>query len=150
MNNTQPQAAQPASTTQPGAAPANAGASTEPGQVGSANTQDQTPAAKHPQLSSTPPTSKRSEAPPPPAPRDRPAKPEAPEYSEQLEKAFKHHPPANDDVVRRHEAVRAAALQFAQEITNNVPQSKERNVAIERIEEAMFWANAGIARTLSA
>lgn len=61
---------------------------------------------------------------------------------------FKHHPPKSDTVVRSHEEVRAKALEFAELIEAILPpgSERERAMAIGKVEEAMMWANAGIAR----
>lgn len=60
---------------------------------------------------------------------------------------FKHHPPRGD-AVQRHEAIRAKAKELAQLIDEVLPTKagRERATAITKVEEAMMWANAGIAR----
>ena len=44
------------------------------------------------------------------------------------------------------ERIRGAAYIFAYAILQTVPDSRERSLALTKVEEAMFWANAGIAR----
>lgn len=44
------------------------------------------------------------------------------------------------------EAVRDAARDLAVRICQVAPAGRERSLALTRVEEAMFWANAGIAR----
>ena len=47
---------------------------------------------------------------------------------------------------QRYETLRDCAKQLAQVVAAFVPPGKERDTAEQRIQEAMFWANAGIAR----
>lgn len=42
--------------------------------------------------------------------------------------------------------MRAACLDLAVKIVETVPYSREQSNALTRLEEVMFWANAGIAR----
>ena len=66
------------------------------------------------------------------------------EGPKELENRFTYHKPKIDQVDRYHE-LREMALMFAQRIEALVPESRERSLAIMKIEEACFWANAGIA-----
>ncbi len=59
---------------------------------------------------------------------------------------FKHHPPANDSVANKHQIVRRIAQDTAERIMELVPPGREQALSITKIEEAMMWANAGIAR----
>jgi hypothetical protein len=63
----------------------------------------------------------------------------------ELANRFKYHQP---DQVRRasHERVRLAAGDLADEINIHAPDGREKSLAITKIEEAMMWANAAIAR----
>jgi len=45
-----------------------------------------------------------------------------------------------------YEVLRALARDFALEILELVPESREKSLAITHLEEALMWANAGIAR----
>ena len=62
-----------------------------------------------------------------------------------IERNFKYHAPT-DAKVAFHEAVRAEAKNLAMFILNNCPPGRETSIAITKIEEAMMWANAAIAR----
>lgn len=42
--------------------------------------------------------------------------------------------------------MRALALDAAQAIADIVPDGREQSLALTKIEEMLFWANAGIAR----
>lgn len=69
-----------------------------------------------------------------------------PELSyEDLEAIFTYHPPLTDQVPR-YERIREAGKVFAQIIMDNSPASMEQTIAIARIQEAVMWANAAIAR----
>ncbi len=58
---------------------------------------------------------------------------------------FSHHPPQNGQV-QRYERVREIAYDFAVYVMDASPPSREQSLAFTKIEEAVFWANAAIAR----
>lgn len=64
-----------------------------------------------------------------------------------MDDRFKHHAPKGDETIRRHQAAREAANDMFEAIEilswNN---SREKSVAITKLEECMFWLNAEIAR----
>lgn len=64
---------------------------------------------------------------------------------EELRVRFSYHPPFGD-LPEKYERVRNEALAFALLIRDYVPDSRERALAITKLEEAVLWANAGIAR----
>ena len=63
-----------------------------------------------------------------------------------LHNRFRYHPPKDDATREAHERVRGLCLNLAEEIDGLVPGGREKALAITKIEEAMMWANAGIAR----
>lgn len=63
----------------------------------------------------------------------------------ELEIRFTYHAP-KDDQPQRYVLLREAAKEFAKLINNQVPESREQSLALTALEEAVFWANAGIAR----
>jgi hypothetical protein len=63
----------------------------------------------------------------------------------ELTKRFTYHAPKADQP-DRYEALRSAALELAGEITGLTPTSREQSLALTSLEEAVFWANAAIAR----
>jgi hypothetical protein len=65
---------------------------------------------------------------------------------EELNRRFDHHPPANRDVAYRHELVRETCKAVAASFDLKLPESREKALALTKVEEAMFWANAAIAR----
>lgn len=68
----------------------------------------------------------------------------------QLVHRFAYHPPDTEDKVSRHENVRSVCFGAAKELIELTgPPSREQSIAITKVEEAMFWANAAIAREIS-
>jgi hypothetical protein len=63
-----------------------------------------------------------------------------------FENRFKFHPAKNLEIQQKHEAIRRWALEFAEYINLQVPEGREKALAITKLEEVMMWANAGIAR----
>lgn len=64
---------------------------------------------------------------------------------EQISHNFAHHPPKGDQP-ERYASLRRHGSDLAEEILRRVPDSRERSLALTRVEEAVMWANAGIAR----
>lgn len=65
--------------------------------------------------------------------------------SEEMTRRFTHHPPSGDQPAR-YQIIRDGGLAFALEVATHCPDSREKSLAITKIEEACFWANAAIAR----
>lgn len=63
----------------------------------------------------------------------------------QLEKIFTYHTP-KDDQPERYVKLRDMAKELAYTIVKNTPPSREQSLAITHLEEAIFYANAAIAR----
>ena len=63
-----------------------------------------------------------------------------------IAKCFDHHPPSSDAVALQHEEVRENCRDLAQYLQDNLPVSREKSLALTNLEQAMFWANAAIAR----
>lgn len=62
-----------------------------------------------------------------------------------LERDFSYHPP-KDDQPSRYVHIRDMAKAVAGEIMMNCPPSRERSLALTKLEECVMWANAAIAR----
>jgi len=58
---------------------------------------------------------------------------------------FTYHPPKGDQP-QRYDTIRAAGLVLAKCIALKTPPSREQSLALTKLEEAVFWANAAIAR----
>jgi len=63
-----------------------------------------------------------------------------------LSNRFSYHPPKDEETKRAHERVRTYLLQMAEEFSDSLPDGREKALVITKLEEAMFWANAAIAR----
>lgn len=63
---------------------------------------------------------------------------------EQLNNWFSYHPPI-DDQAQRYERIRAAGKVFAETLVELCPDSADRSVAIRKVREAVYSANASIA-----
>ena len=63
-----------------------------------------------------------------------------------LENRFTYHPP-KEGQPEVYDAVRAFAKSFAYFIDTHCPEGREQSLAVTHIEEAVFWANAAIARS---
>lgn len=61
-----------------------------------------------------------------------------------LDNAFTYHAPHGDQIVR-YAALRSAGKDLAAAIAASCPPSPERTAAINRVREAIMWANASIA-----
>jgi len=64
---------------------------------------------------------------------------------ESIENRFTYHAPQGDQSVR-YERMRANAKSLATLILELCPDSRERSLAITKLEELIMWANAAIAR----
>ena len=63
----------------------------------------------------------------------------------QIEKAFAYHE-LDDDGREVCASVRSKARSLAHYINKTVPDSREKSLAMTKLEECVMWANAGIAR----
>lgn len=62
-----------------------------------------------------------------------------------LENRFTYHAPKNDQV-ERYAEIRDRGLLLAKFLKLLCPPSRERSLAFTKLEEAIMWANAAIAR----
>ena len=58
---------------------------------------------------------------------------------------FTYHKPKNNQPEKYNE-IREYALRFSDLINSRCPDSREKSLAITKLEEAVMWANASIAR----
>jgi hypothetical protein len=64
-----------------------------------------------------------------------------------LDNRFTYHAPnALNDQPARYERIRAEGRKLAGLLNELVPDSREKSLAITHLEDAVMWANAGIAR----
>ncbi|MDA1742227.1 MULTISPECIES: Acb2/Tad1 domain-containing protein [Bacillus cereus group] len=64
---------------------------------------------------------------------------------EQIKNNFSYHPP-KEGQVEKFKDIRNEGLHFANLIDSNCPNSREKSLALTKLEEAVMWANASIAR----
>lgn len=62
-----------------------------------------------------------------------------------LENRFTYHPP-KDGQPEKYQELRDQALELSLMINALVPEGREKSLAITNLEQAIMWANAGIAR----
>jgi hypothetical protein len=62
-----------------------------------------------------------------------------------IDNRFTYHAPKGTQP-ERYEYLRRQARNLATDIVRNCPDSRERSLALTKLEEAIFWANASIAR----
>ena len=70
---------------------------------------------------------------------------------DELDKRFTYHAPSDNKradltQVDRYKALRAHARILAGKIVDYAPVSREQSLALTKLEEAVMWANAAIAR----
>lgn len=63
-----------------------------------------------------------------------------------LKHRFDFHPATTSEKRMDHGSVRDACLQAALRINELAPDGREKSLAITKLEEAMMWGNAAIAR----
>ena len=61
-----------------------------------------------------------------------------------LSNIFAHHSPSTRQVPK-YVKLRSAALKFAETVEAEAPACRERDIAVEKIREAVMWANAAVA-----
>lgn len=62
-----------------------------------------------------------------------------------LDNVYTYHAP-KEDQSERYESIRAKARELAELIEECCPDSREKSLANTKLEEAVMWANASIAR----
>ena len=54
-----------------------------------------------------------------------------------------------EETAKRYQEIRTLAKMFSDLVDDLVPKSREASLAQTKIEEAVMWANAGIARNIT-
>lgn len=62
-----------------------------------------------------------------------------------LDKDFTHHAPHGNQA-ERYQIIRNSARLTAEDLIGQCPPSRELSLALTNLEQAVFWANAAIAR----
>ena len=68
------------------------------------------------------------------------------ERTNDIEHRFSFHAAPDEEKRNEHTSVRNAIKTTAHYISGVMPEGRESALAITKLEEAMFWANAAIAR----
>jgi hypothetical protein len=66
-----------------------------------------------------------------------------------IQNRFSFHPATTDRKRQTHEGVRSECRQLAMFLEEELPYGREKDTAMSRLEEVMFWANAAVARPQS-
>lgn len=64
--------------------------------------------------------------------------------NDEIEQRFSYHP-ATPNTGPVHDAVRQHHRELADWITQEIPDSPERTLALERLQGSMMWCNAAVA-----
>jgi hypothetical protein len=67
------------------------------------------------------------------------------EQKQRIENNFTYHAPKPGQP-QRYEVIRNEAKELAMLIVEETPVSREQSLALTKLEEVVFWANAAIAR----
>lgn len=70
---------------------------------------------------------------------------ETEDQKETREKNFVYHPPKGDQT-DRYASLRLCGNNLARALNESCPPSRELSLAMTNLEQAIFWANAAIAR----
>lgn len=65
--------------------------------------------------------------------------------NERIEDAYNYHP-ADNAQEEKYRRIRDKAKEFAYLIDEECPDSREKSLAMTKLEEASMWANASVAR----
>lgn len=65
-----------------------------------------------------------------------------------IDNRFRFHPASDKEKRNAHDSVRALFLELANELNDRLPEGREKKLAVTKLEEAMFWSNAALARNL--
>lgn len=66
-------------------------------------------------------------------------------YAE-VEWRFGYHPADSEDRQIAHANCRMKYINFAAQLARDLPAGREKSIVMTKLEEAMFWSNAAIAR----
>lgn len=63
-----------------------------------------------------------------------------------LYERFSHHTVVAPEAIEEMHVIREELLSVAKVLTPFLPEGREKSLFLTKLEEAMFWANAGLAR----
>lgn len=62
-----------------------------------------------------------------------------------IDRRFDYHRP-DEHAANTHQRIRDAHKRLAEKLDSELPEGREKALAITNLEQTMFWANAAIAR----
>lgn len=65
---------------------------------------------------------------------------------DEINHRFDFHQATTEEKVNEHTSVRQNCAALARLLNGRLPEGREKSLAITKLEEVMFWANAAIAR----
>lgn len=65
---------------------------------------------------------------------------------EDIDNRFRFHSAPDEEKRNAHSAVRGLYADLAHQVNERLPEGREKSLAITKLEEAMFWSNAALAR----
>lgn len=68
------------------------------------------------------------------------------ELQDRIKNDFRHHSPPDPESGEPLTRIRSGLQEAALFLTDECPPGRELSLALTKLEEAMFWANASIAR----
>lgn len=66
-----------------------------------------------------------------------------------IEHRFAFHAAVDQEKRNAHTSVRRQCASLAHSLNNELPEGREKALAVTKLEEVMFWANAALAREVS-
>jgi hypothetical protein len=63
-----------------------------------------------------------------------------------IERNFTYYPPKSEEDIKKYEKIREETRNYVREVIGLIPDNRERDIAINKLEEVVLWANAAIAR----
>ena len=63
-----------------------------------------------------------------------------------IDNRFKFHAASRQEKADEHTSARQSCRRLADHLNDLLPEGREKSLAITKLEEVMFWANAAIAR----
>lgn len=67
-----------------------------------------------------------------------------PVSANEIHERFKHHPPTPERIID-HQDIRSGSELLAHLFNDNLPESREKSLALTAVQEAAMWANAALA-----
>lgn len=65
---------------------------------------------------------------------------------EEITHRFAFHAAPDEEKRDAHTSVRVACAELAHKLNGRLPEGREKALAVTKLEEVMFWANAALAR----